>query len=104
VHHGRRLSHDRLERRRHGVACLRQRRDGKEDRFHGDEQLQPRGALRLRAPGYRRIVVMRGVTDSGMPAEVCVHPASAVMAFVAVVVLVRVQQRRTQRSQLEGGG
>jgi hypothetical protein len=105
VRHGRRLSNDRLERRRHRVACLRQRRGREGGRLNGDEQLQPRGALRILTPGNRRLVVMCGVTASGMPAEVRVHHAgSAVMAVVVVVVQVRVKQGRTQRRQLQGGG
>jgi len=47
---------------------------------------------------------MRRVTGSGMPAEVRVHAGSAVMVVVVVVVQVRVQQGRTQRRQLQGGG
>jgi hypothetical protein len=101
--HGRRLSHDRLERRRYGEARMRQGRDRQGDGLDGDEQLQARGALRILAPGNRRIVVMRGVTCSGMAAEVRVHAARAVVPVVVMVVQVRVQQGRTQRRQLEGG-
>jgi hypothetical protein len=104
VGHGRGLSHDRLERNRHGVSCLWHGRDRKVGRFNRDEQLQPGDTLRI-APGNRGIVVMRE-TGSCMPAEMRVYADRAVMPVVAVIVVVqvRVEEGRTQRRQLEGGG
>jgi hypothetical protein len=70
--------------------------------LNGDEELQPRGALRILVLGNPRIVVMRGVTGRAMPPDVRVHPDSAVMPVVVIIVEVRVQQRRTERRQLQG--
>ena len=96
----RRTSHDRLERNRQRVARLRQRRGGKRRRFYGDEELHAGGALGTFAfVDGRIIIVVPGMMDRGVPAQVRVHPGRAVM-IVVVVVDVRVQQRRTKGRQL----
>lgn len=98
MRHGRRASHDRLERCRKRVPRLRQRRNQKRCGLDSDKELQPGGALGIFVlVEYRRIAV-RGAMCR-MPAEVRMHPNCGVVAVV-VVVKVRVHQRRTQRRQL----
>lgn len=74
--------------------------------FNRDEQLEPGGALPIFAPGNRGLVVTRDVTGRCMPAEVRMYADRAVMSVVEVIVVVqvRVEEGRTQRRQLEGGG
>lgn len=100
--------HDRLERRRYREAGLWQRRDRQRRWLDRDEELQADGALGALTLPNRGTVGMSSVAylvmGVCMPAEVSMDASGAVMSIVIVVVQVRVQQRRTQCRQLEGGG
>jgi hypothetical protein len=100
----RRTPHDRLERNRERVARLRQRRGRKRRWFYGDEELHAGRALgTLVFVDGRIVIVVPGMRDRGVPAQVRVHPRHAVM-IVVVVVHVRVQQGRTKGRQLKSDG
>lgn len=100
--------HDRLERRRYREAGLWQRRDRQRRWLDRDKELQADGARGALTLPNRGTVEMSGVAclvmGACMPAEVSMDASGAVMSVVIVVVQVRVQQRRTQCRQLEGGG
>jgi hypothetical protein len=100
--------HDRLERRRYREAGLWQRRDRQRRWLDRDKELQADGALGALTLPNRGTVDMSTVAclvmSACMPAEVSMDATGAVMSVVIVVVQVRVQQRRTQCRQLEGGG
>jgi hypothetical protein len=89
------------------MAGLRHRRDREWRRFDGDKKLQRRRAFRILILSHRgtvRVRVRCAVRSGSVSAQVRMNPSRAVVPVVAVVVEVRVHQRRTQGCQWQSDG